>query len=424
MNPIVTFSKRCAYILIAASALCSVPEATAQKPGLFELWVGHELVDCPSDPARLCYLVKNEQYDEWEVFEGSISNFYYREGVAYILLVEMNPAIGDSEPRQTRYRVVQVLEEFDTFSEPETPDRAASNVEEIEETVELAVQPEVVVVPPPPPPPMAAEETVATLEPDLPPPTAPDPVPAAKVVEAAPLPPPVSSSVARGTPHRGTLIIGSGAEARSFTPCGADGGIWIEDESGADLWTVYRERVEAPNQPLLIDIRGELGAPPLSGFGAHYDRQLTVFEVVRVDAENTDCASMATTSVAEAPAATVVDRPVQVVSSPPIETIQILISGGPPAWTLSIGSDGLVYSSRATAETVRFPYASPERSANRAIYLTSVSGASPQDLKVVIDREPCPDPETGMRRDFTAYITLDGHWLRGCVGEGDPFFTP
>jgi len=382
VHSIVTLFRRCGFILFALAALGSSHEAAAQKPGPFELWVGHELVDCPSDPARLCYQVKSKQYEDWSVFEGSISNFAYREGVAYVVLVEVDPSIDDSTARRTRYKVVQVLEEFETFAEPDIADRMASSA-------------------------AGPTETEITLEP-----------------AAASLPPPYRTAVVRGEPFRGILIIGSGTEARSFTPCGEDGEIWIEDESGAELWKVYRERVEAPNQPLLIDIRGEVGSPPLSGFGAHYDRQLRVFEIVRVDAKNTDCASMAVTSVTDTAAATVVERPTRPASSPAAETAQVLISGGPPTWTLSIGVDELVFASPATDEMVSLPYASLERSASRAVFAASLSGAQPHTLKVVIDREPCPDAVTGARRDLTAYVTLDGRWLRGCVTDGDPLSAP
>ena len=417
MKPIVTLSRRCVFILFVAGALGSSPEAAAQNPGLFELWVGHELVDCPSDPARLCYQIKNEQYEDWSVFEGSIGNFYYREGVAYILLVEIDPSIDEAEPHRTRYKVVQVLEEFETFADPVTPDRAASNVTE---PAEMEVAPE----------PIVAVTVPSTLEPIAaePPPPAPEPVKA----EPPPMTPlPVEEPVAaqqpalprtpstRGKAFRGVLFIGSGIEARSFTPCGEEGGIWIEDESGAGLWNLYRDLVEAPNRPLLLDVRGELGSPPSTGFGAHYERQLTVFEVLRTDAENTDCAESAAPVVRETFATPVPDAPEPVTNSI-TEPNEVRISGGPPLWTLRIATTGLVYSDQTSVDPIRFPYTSPDRSANRASYVTSASGATAHTLKVVIDREPCPDAETGARRDFTVYITLDGRWLRGCVTDGDP----
>ncbi len=224
-------------------------------------------------------------------------------------------------------------------------------------------------------------------------------------------------------------------EARSFTPCGEEVGIWIEDESGASLWKVYRERVEAPNHPLMIEVRGELSPPPMSGFGAHYDRQLTVMEVLRVDESNMDCTEWPADVAAAKPAEVVTTRPAEVVTARPAEVvatlpaevvshttepIEVLISGGPPSWRLSIGPGGIVFSGPSAPESIRFPYASPERSPTRATYVTAVVGPPPHALKVVIDREPCPDTETGVRRDFTAYLTLDGRWLRGCVIEGHP----
>ena len=411
MDSIVTLFRRCVFVLCATAALGPSPTAVAQQPGPFELWIGHELVDCPSDPARLCYQVKRKQYEEWSVFEGSIGNFVYREGVAYVVLAEIDPSVDDSATDRTRYKVVQVLEEFETFAEPVILDPTESIVPVPAET---EIDAEAATTEPP-------QSAPATSSADSPPPRLPAPVEKPAV---APVPAPKRTALASGQPFRGILVIGSGTEARSFTPCDEEGEIWIEDESGGELWKVYRERVEAPNQPLLIDIRGEVGSAPLSGFGAHYERQLRVFEIVRVDARNTDCASMSESPLTDTPAAAVVERPARVTTSRPVETNQVLVSGGPPNWTLSIGRDELVYSSHATAETLRFPYASPERSASRAIFVTSLSGAQPHTLKVVIDREPCPDAVTGARRDLTAYVTLDGRWLRGCVTDGDPLSAP
>jgi len=215
------------------------------------------------------------------------------------------------------------------------------------------------------------------------------------------------------------LIIGSGTEARSFTPCGEERGIWIEDESAAGLWKLYRDLIEAPNRPLLIDVRGELGTAPPTGYGAYYERQLTVFEVVRADAESTDCAESVALVAEGAPATPIPDEPERV-TTPTIEPFQVLIAGGPPLWTMRIGSSGIVYTGPTSGDSIRFPYVSPISSASRVSYVTSVSGSPPHTLKVVMDREPCPDVETGVRREFTAYVTLDGRWLRGCVTEGDP----
>jgi len=177
----------------------------------------------------------------------------------------------------------------------------------------------------------------------------------------------------------------------------------------------------------MIEIRGELSPAPTSGFGAHYDRQLTVMEVLRVDESNTDCTLWPAEVVAAEPAEEVTTKPAEVaatrpaeVASPTTEPIEVLISGGPPSWRLSIGPGGIVFSGPSAPESIRFPYASPERSSSRATYVTAVEGPPPHALKVVIDREPCPDTETGVRRDFTAYLTLDGRWLRGCVSEGHP----
>jgi uncharacterized membrane protein len=459
LNSMVTLCKPLAFIVIATITLGASREAAAQTAGLFELWVGHELVDCPSDPARLCYQTKTEQYDEWSVYEGSISNFYYREGVAYILLVELDPALDDREPRRTRYRVVQVLEEFETFDPPEIPDRVATSAREsdLEEVTSEPLEPPTTADAPAEVPAVAEQPTPSAVpisptdstrespvasEPRALPPPAParqetevvptpsETPPAQASVAPTPVEPPApvpisSPSPARAIPGqrvRGTLVIGSGTEARSFTPCGDSAGIWIEDESGQELWKVYRGRVQSPNQPLLIDVRGEMGSPPRSGFGAHYERQITVAEVLEVHAPNIDC-RQASAPVVEEPTDEGVAKtpPPQVQPAP--GPVQLVIAGGSPSWTVSIDSGGILYSGPSGSETVQFPYVTPDRTANRVTYATSTSPGEARSLKVVLDKEPCPDPITGLRREFTAYITLDGSWLRGCVTQGDPLST-
>lgn len=443
LNSMISLFKRCILVLFAVGALGYGAEAMAQKPGLFELWVGHELVDCPSDPARLCYQTKTEQYDDWNVFEGSIGNFHYREGVAYILLVESDPAFGDREPHRTRYKVVQVLEEFETFAEPEISDRRVTEVEEpavpevtsepldspLPAPVETAaIESEVAPAPPAaavptlatesPPAAVPTEDQTVTSEP-IPPPTATSAVvPAEKPTAIASPSPPIASS-SNGTSLRGTLIIGSGIEARSFFLCGEEVSIWIEDESGQELWKVYRSQVSAPNLPLLIRFRGAMGPAPVSGFGSHYARQVTVIELLEADAQHTDCAVIAASASELPPKAPTPPKPTPRVV-PESDPSRIAISGGPPVWTVDIEPGGIVYASPATGDSIRFPYAIPKRSGSGETYVTSVTGDPPHNLKVVINREPCPDPETGVRRDFTAYITLDGRWLRGCVRKGDP----
>lgn len=418
LNSMISLFKRCIFVLFAVGALGYGSEAMAQRPGLFELWVGHELVDCPSDPARLCYQTKTEQYDDWSVFEGSISNFYYREGVAYILLVELDPAMGDREPQRTRYKVVQVLEEFEAFAEPEISDRRVTEVEE------LAV-PEVTSEPLASPPPAPVEtpaiepETVSPKEQSvatepIPPTTATSAVVPAERPAVISASSPSSTSSVNGKSIMGTLTIGSGIEARSFTPCGEEASIWIEDDSGQELWKVYRSGVSAPNLPLLIHFRGAMGPAPASGFGAHYARQVTVIELLKADAQNTDCAVIADSASQPPPMAPTPPKPSPSVV-PESDPSRITIAGGPPVWTVDIEATGIVFASRAAGDSIRFPYAIPKRSANGETYVTSVAGDPPHNLKVVINKEPCPDPETGVRRDLTAYITLDGRWLRGCV---------
>jgi uncharacterized membrane protein len=166
-----------------------------------------------------------------------------------------------------------------------------------------------------------------------------------------------------------------------------------------------------------------MSSAPRSGFGAHYDRQITVAEVLEVHALNIDCSEASALVVEETTNNAVANPPAQHVQTAP-EPARLIISGGTPIWKISIGSEGILYSGPNGSEGVEFPYVTPERTAHRATYVTSTNRGEARDLKVVLDKEPCPDPVTGLRREFTAYITLDGRWLRGCVTQGDPLSAP
>jgi hypothetical protein len=82
---------------------------------------------------------------------------------------------------------------------------------------------------------------------------------------------------------RGHLTLGH--ELRSFTPCGKKVDYWVVDRTGGELWNVYQGLTHKPYQSMYVEVRGHLGPPPSEGFGADYERQLTIFEVRRAEIE-------------------------------------------------------------------------------------------------------------------------------------------
>ena len=76
---------------------------------------------------------------------------------------------------------------------------------------------------------------------------------------------------------RGHVTLGH--ETQSFEPCGDDEALWIVPN--AELRAAYEALSHEPYAPVFVELRGELGPAPESGFGAEYDEQLEVFEVMR-----------------------------------------------------------------------------------------------------------------------------------------------
>jgi uncharacterized membrane protein len=220
-------------LLLVAAAL------GAETPGVEKIiWVGHHQVECPGSPNQLCFLVKEEQYAEWQWFAGSIEGFDYEEGFGYELRVRVEPSerVGDAHGNLS-LRLLEVRSRIDAFSGSQA-------------------------------------DATAQYEPrqDLPqPPQEPAPRPATE------------------GRIRGHLTVGHGVEARSFKLCGHDRSLWIVDDTSDDLWQLYRDLTDVPNRPLFLEVEGRLEAAPKDGFGAHYPRQLTVTKVYRATAEGWGC---------------------------------------------------------------------------------------------------------------------------------------
>ena len=80
---------------------------------------------------------------------------------------------------------------------------------------------------------------------------------------------------------RGHLVLGH--EVRVFRPCGEERELWVIPTS--ELLETHRGSSLGPYEPVVVELIGELGPPPDTGFGADSDGQLRVMEVVSWQAQ-------------------------------------------------------------------------------------------------------------------------------------------
>ena len=105
------------FIVLALLASCrSGKEPTSgETPVVLSLLIGPEKVDCIGEGPQLCYLVKEEEEEDWANFYGEIDGFTFEAGYNYEILVEKikipNPM---ADGPAFRYRLVNVLEKLKT----------------------------------------------------------------------------------------------------------------------------------------------------------------------------------------------------------------------------------------------------------------------------------------------------------------------
>ena len=116
---------------------------------------------------------------------------------------------------------------------------------------------------------------------------------------------------------RGHLILGH--EVRSFTPCEKEVEYWVLDQTGGELKDIYQKLTHKAYQPIYVEVRGVVEPPPSDGFGADYDRQLTVAELRRAGLETRGCAEN-------------------------LRDIIFRASGNEPFWNVEISESGIFFS--------------------------------------------------------------------------------
>jgi uncharacterized membrane protein/heat shock protein HslJ len=191
---------------------------------------------------------------------------------------------------------------------------------------------------------------------------------------------------------RGQLVLGH--EERAFTPCGKKVDYWVVDRTGGELWKVYQRLTHKPYQPIFAEVRGNLGPPPTEGFGADYERQLTVFELRRAGLETRGCAE-------------------------DLEGIAFRASGNEPFWDVEISENGMVFS-QLGQQRIAFSYAPPDFYQTSRVY-RSITKKHPQHrIEIALLEERCIDSMSGEHFSFAAQVSLDGRKYLGCAKEGWP----
>jgi len=191
-----------------------------------------------------------------------------------------------------------------------------------------------------------------------------------------------------GTRMRGEVILGH--EVREFKPCGEDAELWVIP--GPELVDAYEALSYEAYAPVYAELRGEVGPPPETGFGAGYQGQLTVLSLMRAApaAESHGCAEDLT-------------------------GIAFRALGNEPFWGLHVSRDEIVFSMLGASD-VTLPRAVPRREEGSWIYEAEADAGS---VSLTLEEASCSDTMVGTRYSWRAHVTLDGDTYEGCAWEGD-----
>ena len=167
----------------------------------------------------------------------------------------------------------------------------------------------------------------------------------------------------------------------------------MEDRTDGDLWGTYREMSIFPNRPLFMIVRGDIQAPPPSGFGAHYSQQLLIYDLRHEATESAGCFD-------------------------DLSRLEFRASGNEPSWNLEVSARGLAFTEMGQEGKTLFPYAPPRFADGQATYQSRTGGNSPRSIAVILQEQPCSDTMADSRYSYTARVEVDGRTLNGCALEG------
>jgi len=196
--------------------------------------------------------------------------------------------------------------------------------------------------------------------------------------------------------HRGHLVLGH--EMRSFTPCGERDAVWVFDRSPqGELSSSYQELATQPYQAIYVEVLGELGPRPTTGFGADFARSLTVRALERAVLEGKGCAE-------------------------PLGRFTYRAVGNEPFWSAEIATSGISVTQLGGSDDpprLEFPYNPPTVGAAGRVYVSSTE-LPHNDLRVELQEATCIDTMSGARFRHRADVSLNGRNLRGCAYAGEP----
>jgi len=166
----------------------------------------------------------------------------------------------------------------------------------------------------------------------------------------------------------------------------------VVERTGGDLWDVYRTLIPNPYEPLYVEVEGDLGPPPDSGFGADYDRLLTVTTLRRAAVETRGCAE-------------------------DLRRFEFRGCGNEPFWNTDISKQGIIFSAPGQPQLM-FPYAPAKASGAQRLYSSTTQGPPQHWIQIFIEEKRCIDSMSGEYSGFTAKVSLDGRTYVGCAREG------
>jgi putative lipoprotein len=195
---------------------------------------------------------------------------------------------------------------------------------------------------------------------------------------------------------RGELVYGH--EAHELTPCGGGDPYWVLDATGGDLPEVYRSMASQPYEPIFAEVRGMVIFEAGSGFGADFDRQVRVTELLRAAREGPGCAE-------------------------DLSSLVFRAHGGEPFWHLEVTPDSLRLH-RLGVASVAFHIdeisTSPidESSEDASGFRWSGSHVGGGSITATIHSVRCIDTMSGSVFPYQATVSLDGTTLTGCAAKG------
>ncbi len=74
------------------------------------IYVAPALQNCETDNQKKCLLIKENKEDDWQLFEGDIEGFDYKEGFLYKIEMKVSKVKGSANQKdQFRYELIKVI---------------------------------------------------------------------------------------------------------------------------------------------------------------------------------------------------------------------------------------------------------------------------------------------------------------------------